>query len=51
MAVANYKAGAYAIQGLGATIVNGIEGDDFNVVGLPWPLLVQMLGELGVDVL
>jgi septum formation protein len=45
------KAGAYAIQGMGATLVDSIHGCYFNVVGLPLSLLSQMLGELGVDVL
>lgn len=45
------KAGAYAIQGLGATIVESIEGDYFNVVGLPVSLLSDMLSEMGTHVL
>ncbi|MCH1641622.1 Maf family protein [Paenibacillus timonensis] len=45
------KAGAYAIQGLGATIVTGIEGCYFNVVGLPLSLLVDMLKEFDIQVL
>jgi len=45
------KAGAYAIQGLGSTIVERIEGCYFNVVGLPLSLLSDMLGEFGIDVL
>lgn len=45
------KAGAYAIQGLGATIVTGIEGCYFNVVGLPLSLLVEMLEDFNIRVL
>ncbi|OPA80343.1 septum formation protein Maf [Paenibacillus selenitireducens] len=45
------KAGAYAIQGLGATIVESIEGCYFNVVGLPLSLLSDMLAKFGVEVL
>lgn len=45
------KAGSYAIQGLGATIVDEIEGDYFNVVGLPLSLLAAMLSDMGIEVL
>jgi len=37
------RAGAYAIQGLGARLVERIEGDYLNVVGLPAVLLVRLL--------
>jgi septum formation protein len=39
------RAGGYAIQGLGATLVERIEGDYLNVVGLPAALLVNLLAE------
>ena len=39
------RAGGYAIQGLGAGIVEWIEGDYLNVVGLPAALLVRLLAE------
>jgi septum formation protein len=37
------RAGAYAIQGVGASLVQRIEGDFLNVVGLPASLLVRLL--------
>lgn len=37
------RAGGYAIQGRGAALVEAIEGDFWNVVGLPVPELVGML--------
>jgi septum formation protein len=39
------RAGAYAIQGRGAALVRGIDGDYLNVVGLPAALLVRLLSE------
>ena len=37
------RAGAYAVQGRGAALVERIEGDYLNVVGLPAALLVRLL--------
>ena len=45
------KAGAYGAQGKGALFVRMIEGDFFNVMGLPLCLLGQMLLKKGVTVL
>ncbi|MGO4108033.1 Maf family protein [Paenibacillus sp. YAF4_2] len=44
------KAGAYGIQGLGATLVDKIEGCYFNVVGLPLSLLSDMLAHYEIHV-
>ena len=42
------KAGAYGIQGYGATIVERIEGDYFAVMGLPLMRLVGLMRDVGV---
>jgi septum formation protein len=39
------RAGAYAVQGRGATLVARIDGDYLNVVGLPAALLVRLLAD------
>ena len=39
------RGGGYAIQGRGAALVERIEGDYLNVVGLPAALLVRLLAE------
>jgi len=40
------RAGGYAIQGRGAALVKGVDGDFWNVVGLPVPELLQLAPEL-----
>ncbi len=42
------KAGAYGIQGFGATIVERVEGDYFAVMGLPLARLVGLMRDVGV---
>lgn len=43
------KAGAYGIQGRGALLVAMVQGDYFNVVGLPLTRLATLLGRFGFD--
>ena len=42
------KAGAYGIQGFGATNIKRIDGDYFAVMGLPLTRMISLLRELGV---
>jgi septum formation protein len=43
------KAGAYAVQGIGAMFIDSVHGSYTNVVGLPLALLFQMLRRAGID--
>jgi septum formation protein len=45
------KAGAYGIQGRGSLFVSAVEGDFYNVMGLPLSRLGQLLGSFGVSLL
>lgn len=44
------KAGAYGAQGKGAVFVKHLDGDFFNVMGLPLCTLAQMLKQQGVEI-
>jgi septum formation protein len=43
------KAGAYGIQGYGATIVRRIDGDYFAVMGLSLVKLIELMKEVGAS--
>ncbi len=45
------KAGGYGIQGLGALLVEKLEGCYYNVVGLPLYSVSIMLGQMGIETL
>jgi septum formation protein len=44
------KAGSYAIQLMGASFAERIEGDYYNIVGLPVSLFTRMLADRGVQI-
>lgn len=43
------RAGAYAIQGIGSALVERVDGDYFNVVGLPVAALLEALAAFGEE--
>jgi septum formation protein len=43
------KAGAYGIQGYGATIVDAVDGDYFAVMGLPLNRLIRLIESIGFE--
>lgn len=45
------KAGGYGIQGRGAALVHSVEGDYYNVVGLPLYRTIQMMSQFDLPVL
>ena len=45
------KAGAYGIQGLASIFVDKLDGDYYNVMGLPLCTLAQMLWQFGINIL
>ena len=45
------KAGSYAIQGKGALLVESINGDYYNVIGLPLSVLEKLLEKFGISLL
>jgi len=45
------KAGAFAVQGLGSVFIEKIDGDFFNIVGLPLNALAKELKKVGVNIL
>lgn len=44
------KAGAYALQGAGAFLIERIEGDYTGVIGLPLPKVLELLTEAGLSI-